>query len=45
MHTLVSFLGRGRDNPTSGYREATYRFADGTTATTPFFGLALTGHL
>lgn len=45
MHTLVSFLGRGRDNRTSGYREATYRFADGSTVTTPFFGLALTEHL
>lgn len=45
MHTLVSFLGRGRDNPTSGYREASYRFADGRTATTPFFGLALARHL
>jgi CRISPR-associated Csx2 family protein len=45
MHTLVSFLGRGRDNPTSGYREATYRFADGSTATTAFFGLALARHL
>lgn len=45
MHTLVSFLGRGRDNPTSGYREASYRFADGSTATTPFFGLALARHL
>jgi CRISPR-associated Csx2 family protein len=45
MHTLVSFLGRGRDNPTSGYRTATYRFADGTTDTTAFFGLALARHL
>lgn len=45
MHTLVSFLGRGRDNPTSGYRKATYRFADGAAATTAFFGLALARHL
>ena len=45
MHTLVSFLGRGRDNPTSGYREATYHFADGTDDTTAFFGLALARHL
>lgn len=45
MHTLVSFLGRGRDNPTSGYREATYHFADGTADTTAFFGLALARHL
>ena len=44
-HTLVSLLGRGRDNSTSGYREATYCFADGSTDTTPFFGLALAQHL
>ncbi|MFZ5534448.1 MAG: TIGR02221 family CRISPR-associated protein [Pseudomonadota bacterium] len=44
-HTLISLLGRGRDNPTTGYRAATYRFADGTTDTTPFFGLALAQHL
>lgn len=45
MHTLVSLLGRGRDNPTSGYRKASYRFADGTADATPFFGLALARHL
>jgi CRISPR-associated Csx2 family protein len=42
---LISLLGRGRDNSTSGYRDATYCFADGSTATTPFFGLALARHL
>lgn len=45
MHTLVSFLGRGRSDPKTGYREATYRFSDGSIATTPFFGLALAQHL
>lgn len=45
MHTLVSFLGKGRENPKTGYREATYRFDDGHTETTAFFGLALTRHL
>lgn len=45
MHTLVSFLGKGRDNPQTGYREATYRFADGSTDTTAYFGLALARHL
>ncbi len=45
IHTLVSFLGRGRNNPTSGYSETTYRFADGTADTTAFFGLALARHL
>lgn len=45
MHTLVSFLGRGRDNPQTGYRQATYRFPDGSTETTAYFGLALARHL
>lgn len=45
MHTLVSFLGKGRDNPQTGYRQATYRFPDGSTETTAYFGLALTRHL
>jgi CRISPR-associated Csx2 family protein len=40
-HTLVSFLGRARQDRSTGYRTATYRFADGTERTTPFFGLAL----
>lgn len=39
--TLVSFLGRARQDPTTGCRLATYRFPDGTEQTTPFFGLAL----
>jgi len=39
--TLVSFLGRARQDPKTGYREATYRFPDGEQRTTAFFGLAL----
>lgn len=39
--TLVSFLGRARQAPKTGYRPATYRFPDGSQQTTPFFGLAL----
>ncbi|HCX34720.1 MAG TPA: TIGR02221 family CRISPR-associated protein [Rhodocyclaceae bacterium] len=44
-HALVTFLGKGRENPETGYRETTYRFADGTERHTPFFGLALSEHL
>jgi CRISPR-associated Csx2 family protein len=44
-HTLVTFLGRGREDPNTGYRQATYRFPDGSQETTHFFGLALAGHL
>lgn len=43
--TLITILGKGRDNPQTGYREASYCFDDGKTETTPFFGLALTRHL
>lgn len=39
--TLVSFLGRARQDPKTGYRQATYRFPSGTEIATPFFGLAL----
>ena len=39
MKTFVTFLGRGRENAKTGYREATYRFPDGSTKTTAFFGL------
>src|SRR5579862_7409734 len=44
-HTLVTFLGKGREDPRTGYRETTYRFPDGSQETTHFFGLALAGHL
>jgi hypothetical protein len=40
--TLVGFLGRARQDPTTGYRRATCRFADGSACTTAFIGLALT---
>jgi len=43
--TLLTILGKGRDNLQTGYRTANYRFADGTTRSTPFFGLALAEHL
>lgn len=41
MPTLISLLGKGRNDPETGYRKAHYRFADGTLRETPFFGLAL----
>jgi len=45
-HTLVTFLGKGRDNPDTGYRSANYRFPESKDlVTTPFFGLALADHL
>lgn len=44
-HTLVTVLGKGRDNIKTGYREATYRFPDGSQCQTAFFGLALAEHL
>lgn len=44
-HTLVTFLGRGRDTKETPYRKANYRFSDGTTKETEFFGLALAEHL
>lgn len=44
-HTLISFLGKARQDPATGYRTADYRFDDGTVCKTPFFGLALTRHL
>ncbi len=40
MHTLVTFLGKGRDNLQSGYRRARYQFGD-TVRETTFFGFAL----
>jgi CRISPR-associated Csx2 family protein len=44
-HVLVTFLGRGREHPHIGYREATYRFPNGRLCKTSFFGLALSQHL
>jgi CRISPR-associated Csx2 family protein len=45
-HTLVTFLGRARVDPETGYRRARYRFPGAPTPReTPFFGMALAGHL
>ena len=44
-HTLVTMLGKSRENKDTGYRETTYRFPDGTEDRTAFFGLALSRHL
>ena len=45
-HTLVTFLGKGRESRTTGYRETVYQFPDGTTTErTAFFGMALSRHL
>lgn len=43
--TLISFLGKGRFDPKTGYRTATYRFDDGVAKTVAFFGLALAEYL
>lgn len=45
MKTFVTFLGRGRENKTTGYRKATYKFPGGSEKTTAFFGLALAEHV
>ncbi len=45
MKTLVTFLGRGRDDKNTGYRETTYEFPDGSQTTTAFFGPALAVHI
>lgn len=44
-HTLVTVLGRGKDDRHQGYRTATYAFPDGSQETTPFLGFALARHL
>ena len=44
-HTLVTFLGKSRESKETGYRKTVYRFPDGTTNETAFFGLALSRHL
>jgi CRISPR-associated Csx2 family protein len=43
--TLVSFLGKSQINSQTGYRPATYCFADGVERASPFFGLALRDQL
>ena len=44
-HTLVTFLGKGRESGDSSYRQTTYRFPDGSEKKTSLFGLALTEYL
>ncbi|MCB1866625.1 MAG: TIGR02221 family CRISPR-associated protein [Chromatiales bacterium] len=44
-HTLISFLGKARLDPATGYRKARYRFDNGDEHETPYFGLALKDHL
>ena len=45
MTTLVSFLGKGRADPQTGYRTATYAFSADDQRVEAFFGTALAGHL
>ncbi|MDP1697017.1 MAG: TIGR02221 family CRISPR-associated protein [Xanthomonadaceae bacterium] len=45
MHTLITFLGKGRDNAQTGYRSTRYRFDDGAESHSPFFGLSLAERL
>ncbi len=46
LHTLVTFLGKGRENADTGYRRARYGFPErDEPVETAFFGLALAGHL
>jgi len=45
MTTQISFLGKSQIDNRTGYRTARYRFPDGSTAETAFFGLALAGKL
>ncbi|RMX01951.1 TIGR02221 family CRISPR-associated protein [Allofranklinella schreckenbergeri] len=45
MTTLISLLGKSQLNQQTGYRSANYRFADGTTRESPYFGLVLAEHI
>ena len=45
MKTLVTFLGRGRENTDTGYRETTYQFPNRSKTTTAFFGPALAKYI
>ena len=45
MTTLISFLGRSRLDPGTGYRSARYRFDAGFVRQVPFFGMALLDYL
>ena len=41
MTTLISFLGKSRKDPATGYQRASYQFAGGEQVQTTFFGAAL----
>lgn len=41
MTTLITFLGKGRGESSSGYRTARYRFPDGRDQETAYVGIAL----
>lgn len=45
MTTLISFLGKSKFDPNTGYRTANYRFDAGFAREVPFFGMALTEYL
>jgi len=45
INTLISFLGKGKADPHTGYRTATYRFDAGFSRRVPFLGMALTEYL
>lgn len=45
MTPLISFLGKGRSDPSTGYRTAQYRFDGGFSCNVPFFGIGLTEYL
>lgn len=41
MRTLISFLGKSKFDPKTGYRNAQYQFQNGEPIEVPYFGLAL----
>lgn len=45
MTTLISFLGKSKFDPNTGYRTANYRFEPGFARQVPFFGMALREYL
>lgn len=45
MTTLISFLGKGKDDINTGYRNGKYDFGNGSIHCVPYFGLALHEHL
>lgn len=45
MTTIISFLGKGKNNNQTGYQKARYRFDDKFICEVPYFGLALTEYL